>query len=212
MTRSSLFFVGSTVCHRGASSSALALAPLLFITLTQLGCLHRQQIENRGTATAIAPSPWDSWVMFDQPEIGVQLGDAFDLSGAPDTGCYSYVEPRDSAGGSWAVYHVAWHDTTNASLRVSIATGFGLGGSMRSASQGSIDFVGLVVRRARNVGPRGRCIAALRGLPRKPVIVALLGADSLSYVLSDSANVSIDAKAEINSHGGNASFGRSRTG
>jgi hypothetical protein len=148
--------------------------------------------------------------MFDQPEPAVRLGDGWDLGGQIDRNCFSYLPPTDSTvpEGSWGKYTLQWSDSTNLSLRLSVATAFGLGGAVASAQNGSIAFYGIAIRRIVNPGPTaGTCGNVVGGVPRLPAIVALIGADSLLFNLSQNFNAQASAELTSGQVSGNVSVG-----
>lgn len=147
-------------------------------------------------AELVYRSPWDNWIMFDQPESGMRLGLAWSLAGAPDAGCYGMADSLPD-GQSWKTYNLDWSDTTNAALRLSVARAIGFGASMSSAASGSIHFDSLVIKRAVSPGALARCPTSKDGLPTRPGIVALLGAKSLAYSLTTASGANIDAKTNL---------------
>lgn len=183
--------------------------PLLALAI--FACPTRRGGDPPGGGPVDVRSPWENWVIFDQPETGLQLGDAWNLSGQVDRGCY--VVARDSAEqrSSWKNYELTWSDSTNMALRVSVATAFGFGGSVRAAQKGSIRFHNLVIRRAVNTGPAGpgQCASSVNGVPSKPAIIALIGADSLDFNLSQSLDAQAETELKANARGGKASVERS---
>jgi hypothetical protein len=149
--------------------------------------------------------------MFDNPESDLRLGDAWDLSTAPDTGCYAYQTRSADPGPAWDKYSISWRDKSNLNARLRIGGAFGFGASLQSASSGLIEVNGLVTAMTTNVAPRAVCIDQRGGLPRKPVIVALIGADSLVFDLRDSSGATLTDSLRYRSLTASLDASRSRT-
>ena len=151
-------------------------------------------------------SPWESWIMFDQPDNTVQLGDAWNIVDQIDRSCFAHLQASDSIvpSNSWSEYSLHWADTANAALRISVAKAFGFGASVAAARSGDIQFYGVTVRQAVSPGPTvATCGDVVGGVPRRPAVIALVGADSMRFSLSQ--NLNAQAAAQITA-GGNGTF------
>ena len=158
----------------------------------------------------VVRSPWQDWIVLNEPLERMILGAAWDGSGIPDTGCYTYGDTSTVGGEGWEKYTLRWADTTSKSLRLGVAKAFGFGASINQAATGEIRVSGLKSLFATNVGALGNCIVSTAGLPRYPAVYALIGADSVVFDFKTHQGTAVDASVDFKREGGKVGFHSSR--
>ncbi len=174
----------SATSHEGPTMSRTSHAIRGSVTLAIVAAMSACFLFPKRPLPPPVRSPWEDWIMFDQPESKMSLGWAWDLSGAPDAGCYG-MSDSVSDSRSWTLFDLQWADTSNLGLRLSVDS--------------------LVIKKAVSPGPLGRCIISRNGLPGRPGVIALIGAHSFTYKLNTSSGTSIDANGELRAHEDSAS-------
>lgn len=150
----------------------------------------------RNTRTLSPPVPqiWAGWILFDQPESTSVLGLGYSLAGAVETTCYAVGKAEINP--SLDTFSVSWDRRTKGSLAADVAKVLGISAAASAARRGSIQFENVVVERIEDPRPIPNCAdARFDGMPKLPVVVALLGASRFRYELTNERGVSLNAAA-----------------
>jgi hypothetical protein len=138
------------------------------------------------TTPRVGSSVADRWLFLDEPlKAAINIGDAWDGI-STRTKCATGQTTIDTTGTQ--VVDIG-SDSSNYGLGFRIARLFHIDGSLRKARTWSIHASGARVATGQDIAPdfSDSCQPKRRGVPRYPLVVGLLGYDSLSMTLSDSA-------------------------
>jgi hypothetical protein len=121
-----------------------------------------------------------SFIPLAQPESVSFIGQAWDLSGAPDADCYQSSTVPDSP--SYDTIRYTWHRSIRDTIGLAFTKVIGLGVLASATDSGQLEFSKVSIRRVSAPVASSFCSAKGKDeLPLRPAVEALVGAVGYSY-------------------------------